>query len=189
MPPMAHGLRVFSFKFTAKRACRAMLRQIATLIFIAGLSASPVAAQNANEISRVQNGSSCTGCNLFQAEMSYKDVQKIDLSQSRLRQSNLALGTFDDVDFSGANLSVANLFGARFNRSNFTRADLQSVTAVGTYFGASNFTGADLTNGNFSGADLSIAKGLTQGQLNRACGDSSTLLPKGTTIPRCRRTK
>lgn len=162
-----------------------MLRQIASLFLIAGIAASPAMAQDAGEIAKVQNGKSCAGCNLFQAELAYKDVQKIDLSGARLRQSDMSLGTFDAVNLTGANLSIANLFGARFNRANFSNANLQNVIAVGTYFGSSNLTGADLGKANFSGADLSIARGLTQSQLNQACGDANTQLPKGKTIPNC----
>lgn len=163
-----------------------MLRQFASLILVAGLAASPAVAQNAGEIAKVRDGQSCAGCNLFQAELSYKDASKIDLSGARLRQSNLALTTYDDANLSNTNLSLANLFGARFNRTNFSRANLQNVIAVGTYFGSSNLTGADLTGANLSGADLSLVKGVTQAQLNRACGDANTKLPKGKTLPACR---
>ncbi|MEM9573129.1 MAG: pentapeptide repeat-containing protein [Pseudomonadota bacterium] len=162
-----------------------MLRQFASLILVAGMASLPALAQDATEIAKVRDGQSCVGCNLFQAELSYQDAQKIDLSGARLRQSSLALTTYDDVNLSGANLSIANLFGARFNRTNFSRANLQNAAAVGTYFGASNLSGANLTGANLSGADLSLAKGLTQAQLNQACGDSSTRLPKGKTIPSC----
>lgn len=162
-----------------------MLKQILILAFIASISAAPAIAQNANEIAKVRDGQSCKGCNLFQAELAFQDADKIDLSKARLRQSNLALSTFDDVNLSEANLSVANLFGARFNRSDFTRANMQNVIAVGTFFGSSNLAAADLSGANISGADLTIARGLTQAQLNRACGDSTTRLPKGKTVPAC----
>lgn len=162
-----------------------MLKQILSLAVIASFAVTPAMAQSASDIAKVRDGKSCSGCNLFQAELAYQDVDKADLSGARLRQSNLALTTFDDVNLSGANLSVANLFGARFNRGNLARANMQNVIAVGTYFGSSNLTGADLSGANLSGADLTIAKGLTQPQLNRACGDRNTRLPKGKTVPAC----
>lgn len=162
-----------------------MLRQFAGLILVAGIASSSALAQDSSEITKVQDGESCAGCNLFQAELSYKDADKIDLSGARLRQANLALTTYDDANFSNANLSIANLFGARFNRTNFSRANLQNAIAVGTFFGSSTLNGADLSGANFSGADLTLTKGLTQAQLNRACGDENTRLPKGKTIPKC----
>ena len=162
-----------------------MLRHFALIMFMVGFYTAPTAAQNAEQISSVKVGESCTGCNLFQANLSYSEGEKMDLSESRLRQSSFALATYDDVSFARANLSVSNLFGARFNRSDFSGANLQNVTAVGTYFGSSKLAGAQLNGANFSGADLSLVKGLTQSQLNQACGDETTRLPKGQTIPRC----
>ncbi len=161
------------------------MKQFAALFVAIGLFAAPALAQDANQIAAVKDGKSCAQCNLFQANLSYSDGEKMDLSGARLRQSNLALTTFNDMNLAGANLSVANLFGARFNRANFNNANFEHATAVGTYFGSSTFTGANLKGANFSGANLALAKGLTQAQLDQACGDDSTHLPKGKTIPRC----
>lgn len=161
------------------------MKQFAALITALSFMATPALAQDASQIAAVKDGKSCTACNLFQANLSYQDGEKMDLSNARLRQSNMALSTFNDMNLKGANLSVANLFGARFNRADFSHANFEHVTAVGTYFGSSTFTGANLTGANFSGADLTLVKGLTQAQLDQACGDASTRLPKGKTIPNC----
>lgn len=162
-----------------------MLKHIAISVLLTGLFTPVALAQNAAQIKRVQAGQSCAKCNLFQADLSYAEGQKLNLEATRLRQSSFALSTYDDVNLTGADLSVSNLFGARFNRTNFAKANFKRAIAVGTYFGSSNFAGADLTGANFSGADLTIATGLTQSQLNQACGDASTRLPKGKTIPTC----
>lgn len=162
-----------------------MLKHFAASTVLLGLAAMPALAQDSAAIGKVKAGQSCPGCDLFQANLSYQDARKLNLSKARLRQSDLSLATFDDVNLSGANLSVANLFGTRFNRTNFANANLQNATAVGTFFGASNLRGADLTGANLSGADLKIARGLTQAQLNAACGDASTKLPAGKTVPAC----
>lgn len=156
---------------------------------IAGLAlfglAGLATAQNAGEIARVQNGESCPGCNLFQAELSYLDLSDVDVSGARLRQANMQLSTFDHWSFENANLSVANLFGTRFNRADFTNANLQAATLVGAYLGHSTVQGMDLTGANISGADLSDVKGLTQSQLEGACGDPSTKLPSGLSVASC----
>lgn len=162
-----------------------MLKHIAIAAFTATLFAPGAIAQNAGQIANVKAGQSCAKCNLFQADLAYAEGTGLDLSAARLRQSNLALSTYEKVNLSGADLSVSNLFGARFNQTNFGGANFKRAIAVGTYFGSSNFAGADLAGANFSGADLTIAKGLTQAQLSQACGDASTRLPKGKTIPSC----
>ena len=74
-------------------------------------------------------------------------------------------------DLSGASLGNADLFGARLVKANLSNADL---------------TGARLTKANLSGTDLSGAnllgaRGLTQTQLDEACGDANTKLPEGFT--------
>jgi len=56
---------------------------------------------------------------------------------------------------------------------------------VGAFLQGANFRNADLTGANFSGAELDRAGGLTQSQLNKACGDQATTLPAGLSIPAC----
>lgn len=146
---------------------------------------APAGAQNASEIARVQAGQSCTGCNLFQADLAYRDLPGIDVSRSRLRQANLSLATMNRAHFDRADLSIANLFGARFTGASFRHADLSRVIAVGTYFGGADLSGARLDGAILSGAELETARGLTQAQLNTACGDRYTRLPHGLTIPPC----
>jgi uncharacterized protein YjbI with pentapeptide repeats len=57
---------------------------------------------------------------------------------------------------------------------------------VGGWFGGSDFTAAKLDNANLSGADFETAKGLTQSQLDVACGDKDTKLPKGLKLLPCK---
>tara|TARA_R110000868_G_scaffold193059_3_gene437720 strand:+ start:4976 stop:5464 length:489 start_codon:yes stop_codon:yes gene_type:complete len=156
----------------------------AIAIFLAASSAAM--AQDAAQIARVQAGQSCPGCNLFQAELAYLDLPDLDLSGSRLRQANLALSTMNRTNFDNANLSVANLFGARFTRASFRNVDFSDAILVGAYFGSANLSGARLANSNISGAEMATTIGLTQAQLNQACGDTSTQLPAGLHVPSCR---
>jgi len=57
-----------------------------------------------------------------------------------------------------------------FSSANFARADLTHASFVGTYLEGANFAGANLDGTNLSGAEMARARGLTQGQLNHACG-------------------
>ncbi|WP_306016556.1 pentapeptide repeat-containing protein [Oceanicaulis sp. MMSF_3324] len=163
-----------------------MLKQVSALLVLALMLGGPAFAQNASEIERVRAGQSCPGCNLFQADLSYLDLPDIDVSGARLRQADLSLATMNRANFTRTNLSIANLFGARFTSASFVHADLSRSTAVGAYFGSADMTGARLEGANLSGAEMATARGLTQSQLNLACGDESTQLPAGLTIPRCR---
>ncbi len=75
-----------------------------------------------------------------------------------------------DDDFSGASFRNADLSSADFARARLDYAD---------------FTGARLSLASFRGADLSHVKGLTQKQLNEACGDAYTRLPQGLSVKTC----
>jgi uncharacterized protein YjbI with pentapeptide repeats len=119
-------------------------------------------------------------------------------------------GTCEDCDLSGRILVGAKLSGSVFNGSNFSHAVLARADASDSQFVAVDFTEADLTytslvrarcenavfpraqfrgaqlrGASFHGADLRLAEGLTQDQLDEACGDASTRLPRGLSIPRC----
>ncbi len=163
-----------------------MLRHIALFVLFFTFPLTGALAQDATEIARVQNGQSCSDCNLFQAKLAYRDLPGLDLSGARLRQANLSLATMDRSNFANANLSIANLFGGRFTGARFVAADLSRATLVGAYFGGADMTGAVLDGANLSGADLAGAKGLTPSQLSKACGDRSTRLPVGLSVQHCR---
>lgn len=161
------------------------MKQLTAAVLFSALIAAPTFAQNASEIARVQAGYSCAGCNLFQADLSFRDLPGVDVSGARLRQADLSLATMNGARFDRANLSVANLFGARFTGASFRHADLTRATAVGAHFGGADLTGAVLTGANLSGAEMHAARGLTQTQLNGACGDGSTQLPSGLHVRTC----
>jgi uncharacterized protein YjbI with pentapeptide repeats len=57
---------------------------------------------------------------------------------------------------------------------------------VGAYLQGANFRGAIFDGTNFSGAEMSRARGLTQRQLDGACGDEATTLPLGLHVEHCR---
>jgi uncharacterized protein YjbI with pentapeptide repeats len=163
----------------------AKMTRIIALLAMLALMPGAAAAQDAGQIARVQAGQSCPGCNLFQAELAYLDLPGIDVSGARLRQANLALVTMNHARFDDANLSIANLFGGRFTGASFRNADLTRANLVGAYFGSADFSGATLNGATLSGAEMASARGLTQAQLSSACGDASTRLPAGLTVPSC----
>lgn len=109
-------------------------------------------------------------------------------------------GVCEQCDLSGRILIGARLSKALFNRADFSDAVLTRANASGSAFAGANFAGADLRNVNFSeadvsganferadirGAELQTARGLTQAQLDRACGDHNTALPHGFRVRSC----
>ena len=165
---------------------RPKMKRLAIAILVAAACGTSAFAQNAGQIASVKAGKSCAKCNLFQADLSYSDVSRKTFAGARLRQSDMSLATADGTNFSRTDLSISNLYGVRATGANFARANLERAILVGGYFSSSNFAGANLADANLSGAELAGARGLTQAQLSKACGDAETTLPRGLTVPACK---
>ena len=157
----------------------------AALALAVAAAALPAAAQNAGQIARVRGGSSCAGCNLFQGDFTGLEARGLNLGGARLRQANLSLSVMNRTRFANADLRDVEAYGGVFSSSNFSGANLTNASFVGAYLEGASFSGATLSGTNLSGAQLDRATGLTQGQLNRACGDAATVLPGGLSIPSC----
>lgn len=158
----------------------------AAVLGLALTAALPASAQNAGQIAAVRNGANCPRCNLFQADLSNLTLKSKNLAGARLRQADLSTVIMNRTTFAGGDLRDVNGYGAVLTGANFARADLTNASFVGAYLQGANFAGARLSGVNFSGAEMDRATGLKQPQLNQACGDDSTLLPRGLSIPRCR---
>lgn len=158
-----------------------------TLLLIAAIAAvaSPVLAQNAGQIASVRAGHDCRGCNLFQADLAGFEKRGLNLTGSRLRQSDMSLAVMNRTRFASADMRDVEAYGGVFSSSNFSGANLTNASFVGAYLEGASFGGATLTGANFSGAQLNRATGLTQRQLNQACGDQTTTLPGSLRIPAC----
>ena len=160
------------------------MRMFAVAAIVLGL-ATPALAQNASQIAAVAKGASCPGCNLFQADLSRKELRAKNYAGARFRQSDFTAATLSMSNFSGGDLRDLNAYGALMTGVNFSRTDLTNASFVGAYLEGASFAGANLTGVNFSGAELGRARGLTQAQLAKACGDATTILPRGLSLRRC----
>jgi len=133
-----------------------------------------------------------------------------DLSGRILAGARLTDSVFNGSDFSQAVLTRADASGSEFAGANFTDADLRRTKLIGAVcpravferatmvnadargadfrraiFSAANVTRMNIEGADISGADLSTAAGLTQRQLDTACGDRRTRLPDGLRVRRC----
>jgi uncharacterized protein YjbI with pentapeptide repeats len=150
------------------------------------------AAYVASDRGRLLTEKRCIACNLSKQAFPKADLTGVELSQSKLNNTNFAnanlkLAILQDVDLSDANLTGANLqqaaiYGAKLLGTNLTGADLTNAKLIYANFkGASlqraNLTNAnlqsaelpqvDLSGANLTGADLSLAD-LTGANLRRA---------------------
>jgi len=164
------------------------IARLAALVLSAAVvaSATPVLAQNASQIAKVRAGVHCPGCNLFQADLANLTLSGKNLAGARLRQADLSTVVMNRTRFTGGDLRDVNAYGGVFGGASFAGADLTNASFVGAFLEGASFAGANLSGVNFSGAEMGRARGLTQAQLNRACGDASTRLPRGLSLPACR---
>jgi hypothetical protein len=112
----------------------------------------------------------CPHCDLAGTDLSNQCVKNGDLIGADLDRVNAHYMCMSYANFTGATFRNADLTGANLGHSNLTRADL---------------TGARLDITSIKGANLATAKGLTQAQIDLACGDAETKLPPGLHVKTC----
>lgn len=162
-----------------------MRRRLIASVLLALAAPVPAAAQNAGQIARVKAGAPCPRCNLFQADLANANLRGRNLVGARLRQADLSAAVATGARFAHADLRDLDAYGAALGHADFTGADLTHASFVGAYLSGARFAGARLEGVNFSGAEMRRAVGLTARRLAGACGDGSTILPPGLTLPHC----
>ncbi len=130
-----------------------------------------------------------TKANFNRIEAYRSNFTKLSAANASFASSELQRANFTGADLSSANLAKAELGRANFQKANLTnvnfslanlsRADLTGAVTGGVL----NFDEAFLFRTRIEGLDLSSSKGLQQMQLDLACGDSATKLPKGLVVP------
>jgi uncharacterized protein YjbI with pentapeptide repeats len=127
------------------------------------------------------------GAKLRSANLSHVDLTHADLTRADLTAANLRSANLPGVNLGGADLFRANLTGANLTDANLADANLTHANLGGADLFRANLTGANLTDAFLTHADLTAATGLSQDQLDKACGDKETKLPSGLTIKLCPR--
>ena len=141
-------------------------------------------------------GGACEECDLSGrlmagARMTNSVFNRADFSNAVLTRADASGSQFEAADFAGADLTLVSLVGAHCRRAQFDDATLRHADARGADLRGASFSGAVVTGASFdganiAGADLRQAEGLTQAQLDQACGDGRTRVPQGMQVRRCR---
>lgn len=103
-----------------------------------------------------------------------------DLDNTCVKKGNLV-----GADFDGAKAVLMCMSYANFRGASFRGTDLSGANLAHSDVDGADFSGAVLSATSFKGTDLRHAKGLTQKQLDAACGDASTKAPAGMTVKVC----
>lgn len=142
-----------------------------------------------------------TGARLRDADLTGIHLTRAKLAGADFSGSNMAGAVLTNADLRGAKLIDTRLDAVRVHGADFTGANIQRANfrlleyvkgltfagadARGTIFRHAFLGGVDFAGADLRGADFTRATGLTNAQLARACGDDTTILPPGLSIPRC----
>jgi uncharacterized protein YjbI with pentapeptide repeats len=103
-----------------------------------------------------------------------------DLTNQCVKGGNLAGADFDHARLILMCMSFANFKGATFRGADLSGANLAHAILAGA-----DLTGAQMTITSIKGTDLTRVRGLTQKQLDAACGDTDTKVPAGMAVKTC----
>lgn len=143
---------------------------IATAFVFAAAALLPARAAALGVDSIRAGNHNCPHCVLVGADLTNQCVKGGDLTGADFDNTKLVVACMSKANFRGASFRGADLSGANLADSKLDDADL---------------SGAVLTITSIKGTDFSRTKGLTQAQLDGACGDAKTRLPAGLVVHRC----
>ncbi|MGH6870550.1 MAG: pentapeptide repeat-containing protein [Rhizomicrobium sp.] len=113
------------------------------------------------------------------------DCPHCDLAGADLTNTCVKGGNLEGAKFDGARAVLMCMSYADFKGASFRKTDLAGANLAHADVDDADFTDADLSITSIKGTDLSHARGLTQAQLDRACGDAETKAPAGLTVKTC----
>ena len=123
----------------------------------------PALAGSTDDVLRLLDRGSCTGCRLQDADLVHAALRDSDLRRAQLQRANLSGAQLDGANLSGANLSFASLVGASLQG-----ADLRGADLTGTDLRQANLGGALLDSGALSRSHWQQAKGVDPAQQSYA---------------------
>ena len=116
--------------------------------------------------------------NLQGAILEKANLQKAFLSKAILHKASFYEANLQNAFLTGANLQEADLYGANLQEAVLDRADLQEAFLNGANLRRASFIGANLQN-----AHLYSVKNLKLWQIEKAFGNSATVIPANVERP------
>jgi uncharacterized protein YjbI with pentapeptide repeats len=146
--------------------------RVALALFVLSMPAVTAMAADPAAVAKIRGGIvDCVGC----------DLRGANLSNTCVKEHDLHGADFSDADATLMCMSFADFTGARFRGTELSGANL-----AGAKLDGADLTGAKTSITSFLGTDLRHVTGLTQKQLDVACGDAATKLPPGLHVHTCK---
>lgn len=132
----------------------------------------------------VADGAVFTQIEGYRSNLSGISAKGADFRGAELQRSSFANAVLLGANFAKAELGRADFSGATLGDNGFAFANLaRAAFKTAKIEGAMDFSGAYMFLTRIEGVDLTAAKGLTQPQIDLACGDTATKLPSGLNPP------
>jgi len=163
----------------------------------ADLSASDLRNSNLREAKFIKTNlvrASLSGSDAENANFEGVIASRTDFSKGNYKNASFLKAEISRSNFSNSNLENANMSKADLSRVNFFNANLKGVNLAFTNISRTNLIEVSIDE-NFSlkgsymfltrieGLDLSSLNTLKQWQIDMACGNDTTILPKGISAP------
>ena len=152
--------------------------------FIASLGLQNIARTEVRQALEraIRLGIDTRGMDLSGAFLTRADLENANLGDVILVDAILGGATLTGVTLEGADLTNAHLTNANLTFANLRGATLTDANLGGATLTGANLDGTMLAGANVSGVNMLNVHGLTQAQLDSACGNRSpTDLPAGLT--------
>ncbi len=130
-------------------------------------------------------GTTLSEAKLIASNFTMADLRKADLTGSDFSRSDFSRAKLISTDAMGAVFAGAVFYKSNLGRGDFTGADFTDAQFIDTKFGDANVANANFSGANLSGSSLYKIVGLSQKQLDVACGSSDTHLPAGFSLKTC----
>ena len=144
-----------------------------------------VEGEGVNMRGAVLRDASLIEAKLKTSDISLADLRRADLTRGDFTGSHFLVSNFISADAIDGIFISTNFAGAKLNHSDFTNANFTKAIFENVEFGDAIMHNANFTETNLRGANLEQVQGLTQKQLDGACGDESTKLPRNLHIQNC----
>jgi uncharacterized protein YjbI with pentapeptide repeats len=167
---------------------------------LAGTDLSQTSLKNANLASANLEKATLIRAWLEGAKADEARFDKIEAYRVVFQNASAQRASFISAELQRADFTGAQLSGANFEKAELGRATFETAVLTGARFALANLSRADLSGARFEGSidfdrafmfltrieglDLSAATGLQQSQIELACGDTSTKLPSGLSMPK-----
>lgn len=140
---------------------------ISSIIVFSTIFATPLQAENLNDLNQLLGTKRCEGCDLTNAGLIHANLAGATLNNSNLAKANLSQANLAGADLRGANLAGASLYGANLTGANLTGANLTGTDLRNAYLMDTTLENVDLDTAKLNGVKGISSQAATPEQFHR----------------------